>query len=458
MTQPWHEMSALALGEAIGEGAVDPVELAEHFLARIAEHDRAHAIYRIVTAERARAEAYAARERAKAGTRRSVLDGVPISWKDCYDTLGDATAHGSPLLLDNVARRDAALVERAGNAGLVCLGKTTCPDFCFAAIGINPHFGTPQNPFDRTTPRVPGGSSSGAAVSLARELCAAAMGSDTGGSVRIPAAWNGLVGLKTTFGLLSTEGIAPLSPTLDTAGPLSHDVADANALLAMLSAQKPADLAEATLEGARLAVAKTLVWDDIEPGIAEVLRTGLERLRQAGALLVEDDVPEFGEAHALLQRHGPYHAAEAYALWGELIEREPSKVYRPIYERMRLGLTMRAIDVERERIGLAEIAKRLHARMRPYDAVLLPTSPISPPPIAALEDGGPAYVEMNNRSLRNTRLGNFLFCCAITLPAGKEDHGLPVGLMLMARPFQEGALLRVAKAAEAALGARPLRP
>ena len=143
---------------------------------------------------------------------------------------------------------------------------------------------------------------------------------------------------------------------------------------------------------------------------------------------------------------------------GRAIEREPSKVYRPIYERMRLGLTMRAIDVERERIGLAEIAKRLHARMRPYDAVLLPTSPISPPPIAALEDGGPAYVEANNRSLRNTRLGNFLFCCAITLPAGKDGHGLPVGLMLMARPFQEGALLRVAKAAEAALGARPLRP
>lgn len=452
MVPEWHEMSALALGQAIAEGRIDPVALAEHFLARIAERDPAHKIYLATTEARAKAEAEAARKRAKAGLRLSPLDGVPISWKDVYNLAGLATSHGSPLLANNVAERDAPLVVRASHGGLVSLGKTNCPDFCFAGIGINPHFGTPENPFDAKTPRVPGGSSSGAAVSIARGLAPLAMGSDTGGSIRIPAAWNGLVGLKTTFGLLPTEGMAPLSPTLDTAGPLARNVADANALFAILAGRPAADLSGAALLRARIGVAKGVVWDGAEAHVAACVREGIERLRAAGAEIVEDEVPEFAEADALLKRYGPYHSAEAYALWGELVERDPSKVFRPVYERMRLGLSMNAVDLERERIGLSRLSAQLHTRLAQYDALALPTVPISPPPIARLEDGGQAYIEANNACLRNTRLGNFLVTCAITLPCGRDGLGLPTGLMLMARPCRENALLRLAAAAEKALG------
>ncbi|MEE8202443.1 MAG: amidase, partial [Alphaproteobacteria bacterium] len=236
MARDWHEMSALALGAGIDAGRIDPVALTEHFLERIAAADGEHAIYLRTTPERALTEARAARGRAKAGLRRGPLDGVPISWKDLFDSAGVATTAATPLLADRVPDADAAVLARATRAGLVCLGKTNLTEFAFSGLAINPHYGTPANPFDARTPRVPGGSSSGAAVSVARGLAAAGIGSDTGGSVRIPAAWNGLVGLKTTAGLLPLDGVVPLAPSLDTVGPLTRDVADANAVFAVLAA------------------------------------------------------------------------------------------------------------------------------------------------------------------------------------------------------------------------------
>jgi len=254
MTTPWHEMTALALGRAIAARSIDPVELAEHFLARIAELDPEHAIYLRTTPERALGEAAAARRRAREGSRLGLLDGVPLSWKDLFDTAGVTTSGGTPLLADRVPRRDATVVQRATRAGMVCLGKTNLPDLAYSGIGINPHFGTPVNPFDGETRRAPGGSSAGAAVSVARGLAPAAIGTDTGGSVRIPAAWNGLVGLKTTAGVLPITGVIPLSPTLDTVGPLTRDVADAGAVFAVLGARRAADLEGADLRDARLLV------------------------------------------------------------------------------------------------------------------------------------------------------------------------------------------------------------
>jgi aspartyl-tRNA(Asn)/glutamyl-tRNA(Gln) amidotransferase subunit A len=451
MDRPWHEMTALALGAGIGAGRIDALELTQHFLERIREQDPDHRIYLTRTEERALGEAAAARARARAGARRSPLDGVPISWKDCYDVAGVVTTGGSPLLLENIPERDAALVRRATNRGLVCLGKTNLPDFAFSGLGINPHFGTPANPFDADVARIPGGSSAGAAVSLARGLAGAAMGSDTGGSVRIPAAWNGLVGLKTTFGLLATQGMTPLGPSLDSAGPLTRDVADANALLALLADRAPADLEGAGLAGRRLAVAQGVVWQDLEPGVAQALEAGLERLSRAGAEIVEEGVVEFDEATEVLARRGSYLSAEAYALWGELVESAPDKVFRPIAERMRLGLEMSAAQSEGVRIALTRIGERLHERMAGFDAFLCPTVPISPPPIAELEPGGEAYLAANNLALRNTRLGNFLYCSALTLPCGEDGRGLPVGLMLMAPPFAENRLLRLGQAIETAL-------
>ena len=461
MSGDWHRMSALALGTGIEGGTIDPRALTAFFLERIEAADGDRAIYLRLTAARARAEAEAAHGRARSGMRRSALDGVPISWKDLYDSAGDVTSHGTPVLAERVAAGDAKVLARATRAGLVCLGKTNQSEFAFSILGLNPQTGTPPNPFDEATARLPGGSSSGAAVSLSRGLAAAAIGSDTGGSVRVPAAWNGLVGLKTSFGLLPLEGVLGLSTSMDTVGPLSRDVADASALFAVLGGRfgagnRPApDLAGATLAHAhaRFALPATLVWDSLDRAVEAAARGAVERLRAAGCAIDETPVPEFETVEALAGRFGPYHAAECHALWHDAIEARPNLVYAPILERIRLGARISATDAARARQGLAEAAASLHARLRRHGVLLLPTVAVGPPPIAALEDDIEAYKGANAAILRNTRLANFLDCCALTLPCGRDGNGVPVGLMLMAPPREEERLLRLGSAMEPVLAA-----
>jgi len=457
MSDDWHRMSALALGRGIGSGAIDARALTAHFLERIEAADRDRAIYLRLTAARARAEAEAAHRRAASGTRLSPLDGVPISWKDLFDSAGDVTGHGTPALAERVAARDAEVLARATRAGLVCLGKTNQSEFAFSILGLNPQLGTPPNPFDESTPRLPGGSSSGAAVSVSRGLAAAAVGSDTGGSVRVPAAWNGLVGLKTSFGRLPLEGALGLSTSMDTVGPLSRDVADAAALFAVLDGRvgggtPPApDLAGAALERARFALPATLVWESLDPAVEAATRGAVERLRAAGCAIEEAPVPEFETAEDLVGRFGPYHAAECYALWHDAIETRPNLVYTPILERIRSGGQLSALDSERAKQGLAEAAARLHARIRRAGILLLPTTAIGAPPIAALEADIETYRATNVAILRNTRLANYLGCCALTLPCGRDGNGVPTGLMLMAPPGEDERLLRLGYAMEPVL-------
>jgi len=455
MTDAWHEMTALALGRGIAAGRIDPKALAEHFLDRIEAVDGDHRVYLRTMRERALAEAGAARARARAGLRRGPLDGVPLSWKDLFDSAGVATTAGSPIFAERVPTRDAVVLARASRAGMVALGKTNLTEFAFSALGINPHYGTPANPFDTAVARCPGGSSSGAAVSVARGLAAAAIGSDTGGSVRIPAAWNGLVGLKTTAGRLPLAGVMPLAPSLDTVGPLTRDVADANAVFAVLAAAPAADLAGATLRGARLLVAEDLVWDGTAPGVTAAARSAIERLASAGATVERIAVPEFAAALALTKEHGPLVSVEACGEWYELVEANPDKVYHNVRRRFLMGAEARADRIERLRHGLAALGRDLHARIAGADALIAPTVAISPPPIAALMADDDAYFAANMAALRNTTLGNLLRVCAVSLPFGDDGAGLPVGLMLMGRPFTEAALLRIAAAAEAVLGPGP---
>ncbi len=458
MGKAWHEQTALELGAGIGGGAIDPVELTEHFLARIAAHDPKHLTYLRTTPGRAHAEAIAARKRAKEKLRLSPLDGVPISWKDLFDTAGDVTAHGSLVLQDRVAEADALLVSRATRAGLVCLGKTNQTEFAFSILGINPMLGTPANACDPKVDRVPGGSSSGAATSVARGLAAGAIGSDTGGSVRAPASWNGLVGLKTSFGRLPLDGALPLSPSMDTAGPLARDVADAAALFAILDGRfgiggaQPPDLAGASLgEMALLKPAKGILWSALEDGIGDVLEAALAKLAKAGATVKDGEAPEFDEADAAIVRHGPYHSAEAYAIWKDAIEARPNLVFRPVLERMRFGATLTATTVQTLRDILAGLGAQVTARIRAEGAIVAPTMALSPPPIAPLVTDMEAYSKANLKGLRNTRLGNFLGLCAITVPCGLDRNGLPVGLMVIGAPGSDERLLRMAKAIETAL-------
>jgi len=459
MTSEWHDMSALALGDGIERGEIDASELCEYFLERIERIDTQHEIYLRTTPARARAEAAAAAERARQGLRLSPLDGVPISWKDLFDTAGDITGHGAKVLQERVAERDATVVARATLAGLVCLGKTNQTEFAFSILGINPNYGTPANPFDDKVARLPGGSTSGGAVSVARGLAAAAIGSDTGGSVRVPAAWNGLVGLKTSFGLLPLDGVLGLSTSMDTVGPLARDVADAGALFTALSGGYGAgnshapDLTGADPARLSLALPADLVWDGLDAGVERAARAALSRLEAAGVTIHQAEIPQFGEIEELISHFGPFHAAECHALWHEYIEARPNLVYRPILERIRLGGKMPASAVEGAKQRLKQVAPALHARIREVGVLAMPTIAISPPAIAELENDMDAWMAANVMTLRNTRLGNFLDCAAISLPCGKDDNGIPVGLMLMAPAGWEARLLRMASALEPILRA-----
>ncbi len=452
MSNNWHDMTALELGAEIADGEIDPVDLTEHFLARIEEGDADHSVYITVTPERARAEARAARDRQAADLRRGPLDGVPISWKDLFDSAGVPTTAASELFRNRVPEHDAVTLARATRAGMVCLGKTNLSEFAFSGLGINPAFGTPKNPFDEVTPRCPGGSSAGSAVSVARGLAPITVGTDTGGSVRIPAVWNGLVGLKTTSGVVPSGGVFPLARTYDTVGPLAKDVADANALFAVLCARAPADLTGASVRGRRFLVPTNCVWDLAEPAVKETVEKAIEGIAAAGGDLVHAELPEFDEVTDLVNRVGNIFSPEGYGEWRHEIETQGDKIHHEVLRRFKIAETMSSIDVSEAFHKLRGMRRRYLKRVAGFDAVLMPTTPSAPPAIEPLEADSDAYAKANLTALHNTRLGNLLTLCAITLPTGLAD-GLPTGLMLFGTPRREAALLRLAAGVEKAIAA-----
>lgn len=445
-------MTALELGRRFETGDADPRDVTEDFLARAAAADPAHRIYVRLLQARARAEADAAAARAKSGLRRHALDGVPLSWKDLFDTAGEATAAGSLPLKNRVPDRDAEVLARATRAGTVCLGKTTMTELAFSGLGINPKYGTPANAHDENIERAPGGSSAGAGVSVARGLAAAAVGTDTGGSVRIPSAWNGLVGLKTTAGRLPLTGTVPLSPTFDTVGPLAKDVRDAAAMLALLEGRQVRALEAFDLARATFWLPGGVAWSELDDGVASALEAAIRRLVHAGAKIVEHKLPELDEIDALTWSPTASRlVAEAHAQWGEMLAANTDDIYPPVYERVMAGTSFTASGIIAADLKRAEISSRYHAATAGIDAVLMPAVAISPPPITNLEAGGEPYFRANRMALRNATIGNQLGLCAITLPAGYDALGLPVGLMLQSLPFTEEKLLSLAIAIERAL-------
>ena len=440
---------ALALGQLIETGQVTPSETTDFYLARARELDPDHRIYVHLTEARARAEADAATKRAKAGMRLHPLDGVPLSWKDLFDSTGTVTAGGSLALKTRVPTRDAAVLARATRSGSICLGKTAMTEFAFSGLGINPKCGTPANAFDEVTERAPGGSSAGAAVSVARGLCAGAIGTDTGGSVRIPSAWNGLVGLKTTAGRVSLEGTLPLSSTFDTIGPLAHNVADANALFSLLTGDKPADLSGASLKGLTLWLPGGIGWSELDAGVGDAVDKALHKLIHAGVRIVEHAIPELDAIDALAWGGGASRlVAEAYAAWADTLTAHKEDIYPPVFDRVMAGASITAADLLKADKERTRLAQAYLARTAGVDAVVLPTVAITPPPIASLVDGGPDYFKANRMALRNTTIGNQLGLCALTLPVGFDAHGIPVGMMLQAHPDSEEKLLRMGAAIE----------
>ena len=440
--QDWLTMTAADLGRGIGAGEIDPVALTQTYLDAIDAHPLRDRIYARVTAERARAEATAAANRVVSGNRLSPLDGVPISWKDLFDTAGTGTEAGSKLLEGRVPDRDAVVLANATAAGLVCLGKTHMSELAFSGLGHNPSTATP--PCVNDADAVSGGSSSGAAASVAFNLAAAAIGSDTGGSVRIPAAWNDLVGLKTTSGRLTLEGVVPLALKFDTIGPLCRSVEDAGLLLAALEGGAAPDLRQAGLEGRRFAILNNVAMEDLRDAPRAAFETAIGKLREAGAIIEEIEVPEVGEAMDLA---GCLFTTEAYGLWREVIEANPDAMYHEILARFRLGMGHSGADYVAACAKLDALRAEYDAAVAGYDAVLMPTAPILPPNLARLEEDHAYYLAENLLALRNTRIGNLLGLSALTLPTDTPS----CGLMMCCPPDMEELLLRLGAAAEEAL-------
>jgi len=440
--QEWRWMTAADLGRAIGAGDIDPVALTEVYLDAIDTHEYRDRIYARVTHDRARAEAVAASQRAKSGMRRGPLDGVPISWKDLFDTAGIATQAGTALMEGRVPDADAVVLKAATAAGLVCLGKTHMSEIAFSGLGLNPITATPPCVNDHDA--VPGGSSSGAATSVAFGLAAAGIGSDTGGSVRIPSAWNDLVGLKTTHGQLSLEGTVPLCLTFDTIGPLCRSVEDANLLLAALEGSKPADLEGSSLSGVRLMALDTIAPDGVRDAPRAAFQSAVERLQAAGAVVEHHSFSQLNDAFAVA---GNLYAADSYGWWRDLVEANPEKMFPQILERVRGGKSVGAANYCAGWNTLRDIRKQYAAATAQFDAVIMPTAAMLPPNAERLLTDEDYYKSENLLALRNTRIANLLDVCSMTLPTGVPS----CGIMLNGQNGTEAALLRLCAAAERAL-------
>ena len=439
----WVTKSASAQAEAIAAGDLCPMELTEAYLEAIKAHPAGTRIYARLTEGRALDEAMAARDRAKAGLRAGPLDGVPVSWKDLFDTAGVATEGGSALLAGRVPQEDAEVLQAMTRAGTICLGKTHQTEFAYSGLGLNPVTATP--PCINDAGAVPGGSSSGAAASVAFGLAGAAIGSDTGGSVRVPAAWNDLVGLKTTAGRLSLRGVVPLAPNFDTVGPLARSVEDCALVLACMEARPAPDLRGAALAGRHFLVLDGAPFEDIRDLPAQGFESAVTKLELSGARITRARLSVIDEVLAL---SAIIYTPECYAQWRDVIETAPEKMFPPVLERFRSGAAHLASDYIAAWAALMRHRAAYLEQVAGYDGVLLPTAANMPPEAQRLMDDHAYFTTENLLTLRNTRIGNLLGLCAMTVPTGVPS----VGISVMGAPMSEDRLLRMGVAIEASLG------
>ena len=384
----------------------------------------------------------------RAGRAPGRYAGIPVTVKDLFDEAGQVTRAGSMALEGaEPATCDAPVVARLQAEGLVVMGRTNMVEFAFSGLGANPHYGTPTSPYDRATGRLPGGSSSGAAVAAADGAGFGGLGSDTGGSCRIPAALCGVVGYKPTASRVPLTGAYPLSFSLDSIGPIARSVACCQAIDGII-ADVPARHPGLPLAGLRLAVLRNTMEEDMEDAVANAYAAALSRLAAAGARLTDIRIAEI-ETLPALNASGGFAASEAWAWHRDLIERAGDRYDPRILKRIRRGEAMKAENY----IALLKARQNLIAAVAPqtagFDAVLSPTCPLTPPAIAAVDDER-EYNRINQLLLRNTAVWNFLDRCSISLPCHSPGNA-PVGLMLTGEHGGDGKLFAVASAVEAAL-------
>lgn len=443
-----------AAAEALADWRTSSLELVEAALARITQPEGEGArAFVAVQAEQARAAAGAMDALRRAGRAPSRWAGIPISIKDLYDQVGVTSTAGSTALKDAPpATRTAPAVARLERAGFVVLGRTNMVEFAFSGLGVNPHHGTPRSPWDRATGRLPGGSSSGAAVAVADGMGLAGLGSDTGGSCRVPAAMCGIVGWKPTASRVPLTGTVPLSHSLDSLGPLANTAACCAVLDAIMAGEEEGVApAPAALSGARLAVPRgTFLFDGIETAVAEAFDAALRGLEKAGARIEEIDFPELRDIPPANAKGG-FAAAESWAWHAPLIARARDAYDPRVLARIEKGAAMTAADYLDLQVARARIIAAANARTEGFDAFLCPTCVVTPPAIAAVETTE-EYNRLNLLLLRNTAVGNFLDRCSISLPC-QAPGTAPVGLMLTGARGADRTLLALAQGAEAALRA-----
>ena len=438
------------LAADLDSGATTSRELVEQAFARIVDPagEGARAFIKMY-ADSARAEADFSDRLRRAGVRRSPVDGLPVSVKDLFDVAGDVTRAGSKILENALpAKADAAAVARLRAAGAVLLGRTNMVEFAFGGVGLNPHYGTPKNPYDRATGRVPGGSTSGGAVAQADGMCVMALGSDTRGSIRQPAALCGVTGFKPTARRVPREGAFPLSFTLDSIGPLANSVACCAVYDAILAGEPAAALPEIPAKGLRLLLPRSSALDDLDAYVTRTFVSTLSRLTRAGAVITEVKVPAFDRQNEYF-KGGGYASAEAYHIHKPYLARLAE--YDPrVGKRVLLGKDFLASDY----IALGELReafiREVEALAAPYDAIVMPTTPCMAPTIAETEASDDEYFRWNFRIMRNTGLVNFLDGCAVTLPCHARGAP-PVGLMVCGTAMSDRRTLAVAVAVEQAL-------
>jgi aspartyl-tRNA(Asn)/glutamyl-tRNA(Gln) amidotransferase subunit A len=427
--------------------------LVEECLARIADPAGEGArVFLKVHAETARATAdYIDAMRAH-GAAPSRYAGIPISVKDLFDLAGDITRAGSVALADApAATRDAPAIARLKAAGLIVIGRTNMTEFAFSGLGINPHYDTPRNPFGRATGRIPGGSSSGAAVSVTDGMCVGAIGTDTGGSCRIPAALCGIVGYKPTAARIPRDGVLPLSSTLDSIGPLTATVHCCAVLDAIMAGAEPDDVAPFPLQGLRLAAPQTRVLGDMDATVSRAYGAALTALGKAGVRIIDIPLAELDEV-AAINRLGGFSSAQAYT-WHRQLIAQKGALYDPrVLVRIMGGKEQDAtyyIELARVR---ADLIARVAAVSCHYDALVMPTTPIVALPLAPLaaREADHAYRAANLLVLRNPSLVNLLDRCAISVPCHRPGEA-PVGLTLVGEHGADRTLFAIAAAVEKAV-------
>ena len=420
---------------AIHENQVSPTILLEQFFENIEKEPNSKNIFSEIFYKDALSEAKNSEDRQKKGRRKSFFDGIVINWKDLFDINKKKCEGGTQLLSKRVSEIDSDVYKNAKKYGIITIGKTHQTELAFSGLGVNPKTATPPN--SKSKLLAPGGSSSGAAVATALSLSSAGVGSDTGGSVRIPAAWNNLVGFKPTHGKLSLKGVLKLCPSFDTVGPITKTVTDSFYLFKILSGENLNPIDNDRLDKKKFLIDTSFLTQNLCKEVSKSFQLSINKIKKSGAKINEIDLTEINRATKLAGKLFPY---EAYNNWKEKIEANPELMYPPVLSRFRGGMNITDEEYLDSWQELKNIRKSFILRIKKCDAVIAPTCPITPPLVQKLLECDKFFTESNLLALRNTRVGNLLGLTAISIPTQIDC----CGLMLLSKPNNENSLLKSA--------------